>query len=346
MLFRWHTAAMPERIVVTSEPLNAETPLGQQTGLGTPAGTHYVRTHFPQPTPPSHFTVDGAVRSAQRFDVDQVRALRRHSLDVTLECAGNGRAFLEPPAPGEPWRLGAVGTALWTGVPLRLVLERADVLANAKEILFRGADVGRPKELDHDIAFERSLPLATALSEDVIVAYLMDGAPIPREHGGPLRLVVPGWYGMASVKWLEHITVLTTEFAGFYQKTKYVIDGTPLTRVAPRAVITSPIEGEEVRAGALSVGGYAWSGAPVVAVEVSTDYGDRWRKASCGPALSEYAWRQFRIQLPASATRGKAYVDLVARATDTTGETQPLSQRWNALGYMNNGARPVRVRIV
>jgi hypothetical protein len=284
---------------------------------------------------------------------------------VTLECAGNGRAFLEPPVGGEQWRLGAVGTAEWTGVPLRELLRRAEPTDDALEVLFRGADRGTPKELEREIAFERSLPLAAALDDDVLVAYAMDGAPLAPEHGAPWRLVVPGRYGVASVKWLERITISREPFTGFYQRTKYVIGGEPLGRIAPRAVIVAPEDGarieaqrhtriDEKRQGpscVVEILGYAWSGGgEITRVEVSMEspalVGERtWRDAALGPATSPSAWREFSAKLLVIVAGRGMELAILARATDASGATQPLTQNWNSLGYVNNAARPVRVRI-
>jgi DMSO/TMAO reductase YedYZ molybdopterin-dependent catalytic subunit len=356
---------MDERIVVTAEPLNAETPLARQRGVITPVGSHYVRSHFARPASPRELVVDGAVGREARYDDAAIRALPSRTRLVTLECAGNGRAFLDPTVPGEQWRLGAVGTAEWTGVPLRALLERAELRPSAREILFRGADRGRPKELGGEIAFERSLPVADALEEDVLVAYAMNGEPLAPEHGAPWRLVVPGRYGVASVKWLERITATLAPFAGFYQRTKYVIDGVPLGRIAPRAVIVEPVDGAEIRATmppgdpqarVIAVRGYAWSGAGAITkVEVSAAPAGlggerRWREAKIAPARSPYAWREFHLDLLLESERKGSGdggdVELLARAADASGASQPLSQNRNALGYMNNAARPVRVRVV
>ncbi|HEV8535493.1 MAG TPA: sulfite oxidase [Candidatus Limnocylindria bacterium] len=337
---------MPERdlLVLTEQPLNAETKLEERTPPIVPAGRHYVRTHFPIPEAAQALIVDAeSPRSVSLLDV---RALPARTLAVTLECAGNGRRFLEPAVPGEQWGLGAVGTAEWTGASLRSVLELAAFPRRAVEVLFRGADSGVPKDLGKQVAYERSLPVDVALGDDVLVTYAMNGEPIPPEHGGPLRLVVPGWYGMASVKWLSRITPLDQPFAGFFQRDRYVIDGRPLREIAPRAVITHPRDGDEVPAPLLEVRGYAWSGiAPIERVDVSVS--DDVRVADLDASPSPYAWRAFRMRLLVElAARGSAMsFELVARATDAAGNTQPLGQRWNALGYMNNAARPVRIRV-
>jgi DMSO/TMAO reductase YedYZ molybdopterin-dependent catalytic subunit len=352
---RWQTGAMAERdlLILSEEPFNAETRLERQQGLLTPAGRHYVRTHFPIPAPPTGFLIDGAVESAASWSIEEIRALPSRTIAVTLECAGNGRRFLDPAVPGEQWGLGAVGTAEWTGVPLRLLLDRAGALADAVEVSFRGADEGVPKDLGRRIAYERSLPIADTRSDDVLVAYAMDGEEIPIEHGGPLRLVVPGWYGMASVKWLARITVLQRPLSAFYQTDRYVIDGHPLRTIAPRAVITVPVDGAELESDRpLEIQGYAWSGAgrPITAVAVSAEpvslTGQRtWREAQLGPAISAYAWRAFSIRVLMPAGSDQMEFTVVARATDASGATQPLGASWNKLGYSNNAVRSVRVRV-
>src|SRR5207245_2990285 len=271
---RWQTDRVRDRdlLVLSEEPLNAETKLEQQRGTVVPAGRHYVRTHFPIPNPPGKIQINGEVRTPRSATLEEIRALPARTVAVTLECAGNGRRFLQPPAPGEQWGLGAVGTAKWTGAPLHSLLGR-DWLPSAVEVKFRGADEGIPKDLGRRIAYERSLPLADAMSDDVLVAYLMNGGPIPPEHGGPLRLVVPGWYGMASVKWLARITLLHRPFVGFYQTDRYVLDGSPLRTIRPRAILTYPQDGTRHER-AIWIAGFAWSGAaPIARVDVSTDGG-------------------------------------------------------------------------
>ncbi len=268
--------------------------------------------------------------------------LNARTSTVTLECAGNGRSFLQPPAPGEQWGLGAVSTAEWTGVTLRSLLEPRGLSPAAVEILFRGADAGTPPGTARRIAFERSLPLDRALADDVLVAYAMNGGPIPAEHGAPLRLVVPAWYGMASVKWLTEIEVLEQPFRGFYQAERYVVGDRPLREMRPRAVIVAPL-GEVAATRATTIRGYAWSGhGPVARVEVSTDGGATWRDARLGAAISPAAWREWTIEW----TPERGAHELFARAMDAAGEAQPLAQRRDPLGYENNAAQPVRVAAV
>jgi DMSO/TMAO reductase YedYZ molybdopterin-dependent catalytic subunit len=339
---RWQTDRMRERdlLVLSEEPLNAETKLDQQRGPTVPAGRHYIRTHFGISAGPRELRITGAVRKPTSVTLDAVRMLPSRTFAVTLECAGNGRKFLEPPTPGEQWGEGAVGTAEWTGAALHAVLEDA-WLPSAIEVLFRGADAGVPKGLVERIRYERSLPIEVARGDDVVVAYAMNGEPIPREHGGPLRLIVPGWYGMASVKWLAEIQVLDRPFEGFFQKDRYVIEGRPLRRIEPRAVIASPADGAEVNR-SFEVRGYAWSGrAAIDRVDLSDGDGMLLGSTRIPENAAPFAWHEFAIRVsldPGDRT-------IVARATDREGNAQPLSPRWNALGYANNAVRPTRVRV-
>jgi DMSO/TMAO reductase YedYZ molybdopterin-dependent catalytic subunit len=340
---RWQTDGVSERdlLILSDEPLNAETKLDAQRGPIVPAGRHYVRTHFGIPKAPREILITGTVREPTSVTLEAIRKLPSHTLAVTLECAGNARKFLQPPTPGEQWGLGAVGTAEWTGVALHSVMERA-WLPTAVEVLFRGADEGVPKDLGTRIAYERSLPIDVARGDDVLVAYAMNGKPIPPEHGGPLRLLVPGWYGMASVKWLAQIQVLDRPFAGFFQKDRYVIDGRPLRGIEPRAVITSPAEGADVSRGQVDVRGYAWSGhAPLARIDLMKSDGTPLGSMTVPPDAPVFAWHEFGFRL----SLGPGEHILIARATDRNGNTQPLSPRWNALGYANNAVRPVRIRV-
>lgn len=330
-------------IYLSREPLNAETPLERQVGIITPAARHYVRDHFAIPTAPDRLVVEGAVRTPLHLDLSDIRALPPRSLVVTLECAGNGRAFLDPPVPGEQWGTGAVGTAEWTGASLRAVLEMAEPLSSAVEVLCVGADAGAPADVGAFISYERSLPIADALRDDVLIAYSMNGEDLPAEHGAPLRLIVPGWYGMASVKWLVRLRLLEQRFEGFFQTDRYVVGDRPLREIAARALIAWPQGGERLAARPFVARGYAWSGRSDLArVEVSTDGGRSWRDATLAEGTARYAWRQWHAAV-APPTSGQLV--LVARAVTTAGTTQPLHEVRNERGYENNAARPVRIEI-
>lgn len=331
-------------VVLTADPLNAETPLHEQLGVITPTPRYYVRSHFAVPAWSGRLAVSGAVRRPREYTLAEIEALPVRSELVTLECAGNGRSFVEPPCPGEQWGLGAVSTAEWTGVPLADLLARAEPEASAAEVLFAGADRGTPKDVGREIAFERSLPIGEARTAGALVAYAMNGERLAPDHGAPLRLVVPGRYGMASVKWLAEIRVVAEPFRGFFQADRYVIDGRALDPIAPRAVIVAPRDGARLATGPTRIRGYAWSGAaPVTRVELSIDGGTSWAAVELAPDRGDRAWRQWQLAwTPASA--GEA--TLLARATDEAGRQQPLTAVRNTLGYANNAARPVRVRVV
>jgi len=332
-----------ELVYLSRDPLNAETPLERQIGVITPASRHYVRDHFAIPAAPERLAIEGAVRTPLQLDLDDVRSLPRRSLIVTLECAGNGRAFLDPPAAGEQWRTGAVGTAEWTGASLRTVLEMAGPLANAVELVCVGADAGPSADAKARIAYERSLPLADAMRDDVLLAYAMNGVDLPREHGAPLRLLVPGWYGMASVKWLARLRLAERRFEGFFQSRRYVVGDRPLREIAPRALIAWPRDGERLPARPFVARGYAWSGRGDLArVAVSADGGRSWRDATLDDALSRYAWRQWHAAVAPSASGDLV---LMARAATTDGAQEPLEEVRNDLGYANNAVRPVRIEI-
>jgi DMSO/TMAO reductase YedYZ molybdopterin-dependent catalytic subunit len=331
-------------IYLSREPLNAETPLERQTGVITPASRHYVRDHFPIPEVTGRLVIEGAVRTPLQLDLDDIRALPARSLVVTLECAGNGRAFLDPPVTGEQWRTGAVSTAEWTGVPLRAILEMTEPLSTAIEVLFIGADAGTPAAVGTRIAFERSLPIADAMRDDVLLAYAMNGDDLPPEHGAPLRVIVPGWYGMASVKWLARIRLVERAFDGFFQAKRYVVGDRPLREIAPRALIASPRDGDRIAARPFVIRGYAWSGRGDLArVEVSVDNARTWRDATLDDAVSPYAWRPWHAAI---APHASSQLVLLARAVTADGTRQPLEEIRGALGYANNAVRPVRVAVV
>ncbi|MFJ1708034.1 sulfite oxidase [Kitasatospora sp. NPDC088346] len=321
----------------------------------TPPGLHYVLVHYdiPRVRPGAGWpvTVGGRVRRPLTLDVAELRLRRPVTCRVTMECAGNGRARLRPRPISQPWLVEAVGTAEWTGVPLHEVLAGAGVAEGAVEVVFTGADHGVERGVEQD--YRRSLPLAEAMRPDVLLAYEMNGLPLPPQHGHPLRLVVPGWYGMAHVKWLRDISVVDTPFTGFQQATAYRIrespqdPGRPVTRIAPRALLVPPgfpdflTRTRVLRPGPVLLEGRAWSGtAPVRAVEVSTDDGRTWTAADLDPAGGHpWAWQSWQAHW--TATPGHHV--LSARATDADGHTQPLDQAWNTGGFCNNAVQRVPV---
>ena len=330
--------------VLTSRPLNAEMVLPAQVGVITPNARFYVRNHFdvPELDPGAwRLSVTGQVDRPLSLGLADLRRLPSRSLVITLECAGNGRAALDPPVDGEQWQLGAVSTAEWTGVPLTAVLDRAGIGRNAREVVFRGADRGTVRGRSGAVRFERSLPIDVARDPDVLLACAMNGEPLPPDHGFPLRLAVPGWYGMASVKWLTEIELVDRPFGGYFQVDRYVIDEEPLSRMRVRALITEPADGASVPRGDLAIRGLAWSGrAPVTHVAVAV--GDAWLEARLLDEPLRHAWRRWELM-----TRVDDAGDVVlrARATDSSGDTQPDGAFWNRLGYGNNVVQGVRVEV-
>jgi sulfane dehydrogenase subunit SoxC len=319
----------------------------------TPAGLHYVLTHYDIPFVDLdrwRLHVGGSGGRSMQLTLEDVRRRPPVTASVTLECAGNGRALHHPRPVSQPWLHEAVGTAEWTGTPLAPLLEEAGISNDAAWVAFAGLDRG--VEGEQEQRYERGLPLDDALRPDVLLAYEMNGQPLPPQHGFPLRLVVPGWYGMASVKWLANIHVLDRPFDGYQNAIAYrhrsTADdpGTPLDRIAVRALMVPPgipnflPRVRHVDAGPVILEGRAWSGhGAVVRVEVSVDGGATWRDAELGAAPAPGAWRGWRSTWDASPG---THI-LCCRATDAVGNTQPMDAPWNAGGYVNNAVQRVDV---
>jgi DMSO/TMAO reductase YedYZ molybdopterin-dependent catalytic subunit len=341
-------------LVHRAHPLNCETPLPELVGgVVMPTARFYVRNNFPIPNLDAstyRLCVTGQVERPLALSLRELQNLPSQTEVVTLECAGNGRTLFDPAVPGERWQFGAVSTAEWSGVPLAEILDRAGVRSSAREVRFRGADGGEVDNTHGTIRFERSLTVDQARDSDAILAYAMNGEPLPIQHGFPLRLVVPGWYGVASVKWLTEIEVTDRPFEGHYQTEKYVYywkrDGKetrePVTLQRVRALITEPAPGQEARPGDLVIRGVAWSGAaPIARVELSVNGGD-WREARLVGERKRHSWQWW--ELIAHFDR-PGEVTLRARATDLAGRTQPERAEWNKLGYGNNSIHEVTARI-
>jgi DMSO/TMAO reductase YedYZ molybdopterin-dependent catalytic subunit len=320
----------------------------------TPVGLHYLLTHFdiPQIDPAEwRLTIGGRVRRPFTLTLDDVKGRPAVTRAVTLECAGNGRAKLSPRPISQPWLFEAVGNAEWTGTRLRPLLDAAGPLEDAVEVVFTGLDRGVQHGIEQQ--YERSLTLAEASREDVFLAYTVNGQPLPPQHGFPLRLVVPGWYGMTHVKWLRSITVLDRPFRGYQQEPAYHVTssedelGEPVTRILPRSLMVPPgIPDFLSRTRRLGLGtwileGRAWSGqGRVVRVEVSTDGGRSWVDAELGEDGGDFAWQSWRSPWVV-AQEGEH--ELCCRATDATGSVQPLTTRWNAQGMCNNQVQRIAV---
>jgi DMSO/TMAO reductase YedYZ molybdopterin-dependent catalytic subunit len=303
----------------------------------TPTEAHFVRNHFTRPVPSFEVTVGGAVAHPRRFTLEALRALEQRTRPVTLECAGNGRLGMAPLPPGEPWRRGAVSTAIWTGVPLSALLAEVRPRDDVVELLVRGADRGTPAGAPGELAYERALPLG----EEALLALEMNGEPIPLERGGPIRLVVPGWYGMASVKWVTAIEALTDSFEGWFHTHQYVYDDGPVTTLRPSSRILAPAEGSLYGPGVVQAWGWAWSAMPIVGVQVSLDAGP-WRPAALAEPETAGAW--IRWQAALEVVRPGSH-SLRARSRDATGQVQPEAPVRNRLGYGNNSVETVRFSV-
>jgi DMSO/TMAO reductase YedYZ molybdopterin-dependent catalytic subunit len=320
----------------------------------TPLGLHYCLIHFDIPYLEAQswrLEVGGLVHKPLALSLEDLRRMPARTQRVTLECAGNGRAQGSPRYPSIPWIEEGVSTADWTGVPLAAVLRAAGLRAGARDVVFRGADRGIDRATEH--AFARSLVPADALHDDVLLAYAMNGQPLPPQHGFPLRLVVPRWYGMASVKWLVHIEAVDRPFDGVQQALSYHFRTVPgergepcrLMRVnslfAPPGIPDFYTRERVLHVGRVEIAGRAWSGeAPVARVEFAVD--GSWQDAPLDVPAAPHAWRGWRAVWEAAAGEH----ELCCRATDAAGNVQPLEPPWDVTGFGNNAVQRVAVRVV
>ncbi len=345
------------KIMLSEEPLVLETPIEELEGFITPTRAFYIRTHFPIPKIDKRkwrLRIEGEVEKSFEIGFEELVKLGTRKVPVTLECAGNGRSFLEPKVKGVQWRLGGIGNAEWTGVPLTLLLDRAGVKSSAVEIILEGADHGTledPKSPRGEINFARSIPLEKA--RDVLLAYKMNDVDLPPEHGFPVRAIVPGWYAVASIKWLQRIIVTDQPFNGYYQTLDYsfwkrrgdLSELTALSEIRTKAAIMKPAEGETVRANSqVHVLGAAWTGNGEIAkVELSSDGGATWKEAKLLGESKANAWRFWEFDWKTPAKPGKA--TLIARATDSHRQTQPNEHDPDRGTYMINHLLPVEVEV-
>jgi anti-anti-sigma factor len=341
-------------VVHRVHPLNCETAIPALIGgVVMPNPRFYVRNHFQIPKLEAsswRLSVGGLVERPLSLSLRDLVKMPSQTQFVTLECAGNGRSLLNPPVNGERWNLGAVSTAEWTGVPLAEVLHRAGVKAGAREVVFRGADSGKLDTSSEAIHFERSLSIDDAHGSEVLLAYAMNGEALPILHGYPLRVVIPGWYAVASVKWLTEIEVISGLFGGHYQTETYFFEWQrgeqvvrePVSLQRVRSLITEPEPDTVVERGELPIRGVAWSGAaPVARVEIRIGSGP-WQDARLIGERKRHSWQGWELiahlEQPGSTV-------ISARATDMASRTQPDSPEWNRLGYGNNAIQKVRVDV-
>jgi sulfite oxidase len=339
-----------EKLTVrSSRPINLETPLAELTSYHTPDRLFFVRNNLDSPIiDPAQWTlrVDGEVDQPLLLRLDDLRKLPMMTEDVLIECAGNGRAFHKPRASGIQWEYGAIGTQSWKGVRLADVLAMAKVRPAGRHVAFDGADrPPTPQAPD----FVRSIPLWKAWDSHTIIALEMGGTPLLQLHGGPARILVPGFVGSASIKWVERIALLPEEFDGFYMNSNYTAPRADnekevysLQSLEVKSVIVSPSEGAKLPAGRTIIWGWAWSGeGELTGIDVSSDGGQTWTAAKFVGPWQRYSWRKWEYGWDASA--GPHH--LMARATDSLGRVQPVTRAFNRLGYRWNVIHAVRVDV-
>ena len=336
--------AAKEMRVMTENPLNAETPTVYLRSWITANSVFFDRNQnalmeVPIDLAGWRLTITGEVEKELQFTFDKILRMPKAIVANTLECSGNGRSLLKEKAKGNPWTIGGVGNAVWGGVWLKDVLQMAELKKSAKHVGFEGFD--KPAG-SAGIGFVRSIPIEKAMSS-TLLAYEMNGEPLPLKHGYPLRGLALGWTGANCVKWLSRITLLEKPFEGFFMDNVYRIfqkeqdpkTGEVVTRIPLKCIITQPLADEKLPAGPVIVLGAAYCGeAGIESVEVSVNGGQTWQHASFIGPNELYAWRQWQYIWDA---RDPGIYTLMARATDSDGHQQPESARWNVLGYGNNG---------
>lgn len=352
-------------IVHTEEPFNAGPPL-DLLGLSqvTPTPLFYARNHGPVPeVDPATYRlrIDGMVENPLSLSLADLRHFQPRTVIATLECAGNRRKDLNniAPIPNEVlWDTEAIGTAEWTGIPLREVLKPARVQSGARHVAFTGMDFSEKA----GETFGGSIPYPRALQNDVLLVYEMNGEPLPPIHGYPLRVVVPGYIGARSVKWLDRISLQVQPSSNYYQQHAYKLfppyvdaksvnwsKGLMLGELSVNAVITNPLDGESLPAGIVVVKGFALSGGgrAIDRVDVSSDGGKTWHAAELlsqpGNRELPWAWHFWRTRV----TLSPGTHQLVARAWDTAANSQPQDPAtiWNFKGYINNAWHRVSVTV-
>jgi DMSO/TMAO reductase YedYZ molybdopterin-dependent catalytic subunit len=340
--------------VLSTTPENRETPLSEVQSWVTPNRWFFVRSHYDTPEIDVNqwrLSVAGCVKRELELNWEQLISLPQRSVFSTMECAGNGRSFLRPIVEGVQWSAGAVGHAEWSGVPLKYVLEEAGLKPETIEIVFQGADFGIEKEYSEPQPFGRSLPLDKALHPDTLLATRMNGEWLEPSHGYPLRLLVPGWYGVASVKWLRRIEAVATPFQGYFQTEKYTIRRSTGRGVTTEVVGPMPVKSEIIRPaedavlgiGANRIFGMAWAGEhAVAAVEVSVDGGETWQRAELNGPHAPYSWtlweHLWEVAVPGEYT-------LLARAISESGQVQRTRPDPDCGGYLITFSRPTVVQV-
>ena len=354
------TTARPVGMIIRQkDPNNLEMPFDQLGDFITPSELFYIRSHFPAPeldVGSYRLSIRGAVHRELSLSYAEIRSMPSRSCVATLECAGNGRVFLVPPAPGAQWELGAVGNAEWTGVPLSVLLDRAGLVDEVCELVLEGADRGVPKEEPKPpgaISYARSITRKRALEHDVLIAYAMNGQDLTLDHGHPLRAVVPGHYGMASVKWLTNVVATTQPFQGYWQTSDYgywddssgIPVRRPLAEMKLKAQIARPRVYETLEPGrSYAIFGAAWAGGTdVTEIWVSLDGGSSWVQGQFLDPINHNAWRRWRYDWITPTQPGR--YTLLARAKGANQSFQPDGHNANFGSYVIDHPLPIEVFI-
>lgn len=337
------------------KPENQETPIHFLRQWITPTEHFYIRNHFtyPQLTQQAFFLpIEGEVVRPSVFRYDDLVRMPSKTIILPLECSGNKRAYFEPKVYGEQWKDGALSQGIWKGVPLSSLLSVTGLKSTALEVVFEAYDYGKRTDLEGIFYFARSLPIRKALHPDTLIAYELNGEPIPFKHGYPLRLIVPQWYAMASVKWLKRIIVIDHHFKGPFQDIDYNYypykdsdEGkTPVTNINVASVIQQPLNHSILDTGTHLIEGIAWTGMGIITeVEISTDGGENWNKVELIQDLSQpYAWTfwKYTWKVP-----DKGEYTIMSRARDSFGHIQPFDAMWNRKGYGYNAVYAIKVKV-
>ncbi|WP_028403019.1 sulfite oxidase [Ectobacillus panaciterrae] len=336
-------------------PENQETPIHFLAGNITPLSYFYKRNHFSYPklmTSFFHLQVEGNVKVPRTFSYNEILSLPTKTVKVMLECAGDKRSSFQPKTFGEQWGEGALSQGYWKGVPLRTLFQYTGIRGSAKEIVFEGHDTGMRTDITGIFAYERSLPIDKALHPDTLVAYELNGEPLSFKHGYPLRLIVPQWYAMASVKWLKKISVIDGSFQGPFQAVDYIYypeknrdaGKYPVTTMNINSTIQQPLDLAILDKGVHTIQGIAWTGeGEITKVEISTNDGETWMPAVLQPKTdSPYTWVNWTFFWNANA---KGECTILSRATDSMGRIQPEEALWNRKGYGYHAICRVKVKV-
>lgn len=338
--------------IMTENPLNAETPIERLRTWITDNEVFFKRNQGQFPQSPIDLdawslVIDGLVHKEMNISFEDILGMPKVELANTLECSGNSRSLLQQKASGNPWTVGGVGNAVWGGVWLKKILDKAGLKPSAKHVCFEGFDIPKGKA---QLKFIRSIPLEKAMNSTILV-YEMNGETLPLEHGFPLRALALGWTGANCVKWLMKITVLSTPVEGFFmdkvyrifQKGEDAASGEVVTAITTKSIITQPLKDEKLSAGVIPIRGAAYAGEDSIKrVEVSVDNGQTWNPADMIGLEVPYAWRHWEFLWEATK---KGTAGIMSRATSTSGEQQPGNAVWNVLGYCNNGVQEHAVTI-